>query len=458
MISNSLKANNVPVQEKIGIGLPRGSGTGYMYEFVESLFMMFGYSPCNYKLLTAAKVHHVARNTIIENFLKTNMQYLLFIDSDMIWEPDSLARLYVLIQNKNVDIATGIYFGKGRPFFPVIRKLDLKAGCYNIFTEWGNNPFEVDGAGLGFMLIPRYVLEAMKQPYTDWTGGFSEDLNFCLKAKKNHGFKIWADPLVKLGHVGQKVFTSADWAAQHKPSVEAYVREAMIGTKQTLDRWYPNRRKELGIHPLDFANPNTQKHWDKVYSSEGIKNNWRTYPEKAKRVIEKIDLIFHGKEFKALELGCGLPIFAKKLKEKLPKCKYKGIDISQVAVNAMNNAGFLAEKRDVPPIREDKQDLVVGLELLEHLDDDKRLELIKDVASILGDDGLAIFSVPDNCMPPEQVTEHRIMFSMASFAKFLEKVFDNVDIERVESRPSHLQGFVKKVSYLVAKCSNGREK
>ena len=458
MTSSSLKVNNVPGQEKIGIGLPRGADTGYKFEFIESLFMMFGHSPCGYKLFTAAKVHHIARNTIIENFLKSNMQYLLFIDSDMIWEPDSLARLYDLVQNKNVDIATGIYFGKGRPFFPIIRKLDLKAGCYNIYTEWGNEPFEVDGAGLGFMLIPRYVLEAMKQPYTDWTGGFSEDLNFCLKAKKDHGFKIWADPLVKLGHVGSKVFTSADWAEQHKPSMKAYVRESMIGTKRTLDNWYPNRRKDLGIHPLDFANPNTQKHWDKVYSSEGTKENWRTYPEKVKFVVSVIRLEFKDIPFKVLEIGCGLPIFAKELKKRLPKCQYKGLDISEVAVRTMNNAGFLAEMRELPPIKEDKQDLVVGLEILEHLDDDKRLELIKGVSSIIGSDGLAIFSVPDNCMPPEQVTEHRIMFNMDSFEDFLVKAFKSVRVERVESRPSHLPELSAKVSYLVAKCSNRRKK
>ena len=448
----------IPADTKIAIGLPRGADTMYHYETIESMFMMFGQSPCQYKMISVSKVHHVARNTIVEHFLDTDMDYLLFIDSDMIWEPDSVELAYNLIQQEQVDIVTGIYFTKGAPHLPVIKKLDIDAGCYNIFVEWGNQPFEVDGAGLGFMLISRKVLEAMKQPLFTWDGGFSEDLNFCLKAKKDHGFKIWADPLVKLGHVGSKVFTSADWAKQHKPSMKAYVRESMVGTKRTLDNWYPNRRKDLGIHPLDFANPNTQKHWDKVYSSEGTKENWRTYPEKVKFVVSAICLEFKDTPFKVLEIGCGLPIFAKELKKRLPKCQYKGLDISEVAVRTMNNAGFLAEMRELPPIKEDKQDLVVGLEILEHLDDDKRLELIKGVSSIIGSDGLAIFSVPDNCMPPEQVTEHRIMFNMDSFEDFLVKAFKSVRVERVESRPSHLPELSAKVSYLVAKCSNRRKK
>jgi len=41
---------------------------------------------------------------------------------------------------------------------------------------------------MGFCLIARHVLEAMKPPHCDWVGGFSEDLYFFLKAKKDHGF------------------------------------------------------------------------------------------------------------------------------------------------------------------------------------------------------------------------------------------------------------------------------
>ena len=94
---------SVPTTAKIAIGLPRGADTKYHYEWIRSLFHMFGKSPCNYKMISESKVHHVARNSIIEKFLKTDMEYLLFIDSDIIFEPDSLELVYELIQNSHVE-------------------------------------------------------------------------------------------------------------------------------------------------------------------------------------------------------------------------------------------------------------------------------------------------------------------------------------------------------------------
>ena len=66
-------ANKVPLDERIAIGLPRGADTMYHYETIESLFSMFGNSPCNYKMISVDKVHHVARNEIMQHFLETNM-------------------------------------------------------------------------------------------------------------------------------------------------------------------------------------------------------------------------------------------------------------------------------------------------------------------------------------------------------------------------------------------------
>ena len=178
--------NTVPPKTRVAIGLPRGSDTGYKYEFIESIFMMFGFSPCAYKMISVNKVHHQARNDIIEEFLATDMEYLLFIDSDMIWEPDSLAYAYETMQRDDVDIVTGIYFTKANPHLPVLKKLSMTAGCFSIFTEWGNEPFEVDGSGMGFMLIPRYVLEETKADIVT-IGEAEETIIELLKCKREKG-------------------------------------------------------------------------------------------------------------------------------------------------------------------------------------------------------------------------------------------------------------------------------
>lgn len=443
---------SVPQTAKIAVGLPRGSDTMYHYEWILSMFKMFGKSPCNYKLISVSKVHHIARNEIMDKFLKTDMDYLLFIDSDMIWEPDSLELAYELIQNSHVDIVTGIYYTKNEPHLPVIKKLDLKAGCYDNYESWGNRPFEVDGAGMGFMLISRQVIESMKQPLCEWKGGFAEDLNFCLKAKKDFGFKIWAHPGIKLGHVSKTTITNFHWMKQHKPSIAAWMRENKKFTTITLKKWYPNWREELGIHPLQFKNPNTKEYWDKIYQEEG-KNSWRTYPEKYQYLIKEIGKMYkRGDDFKVVELGCGVGIFAKKLRSAFPKMKYLGVDISQVGVDICKKEGFDAVCRKLPDelnIAYDV-DLTVGLELLEHLDDEPRLQLMKEVSKFSKD---TIFSVPDNCMYPEDVPEHRAIFTKDSYEKFMKKSFKNVRIESVASRWSDLTG--GREHFLIAFCNNG---
>jgi len=448
---------NIPGNERIAIGLPRGADTGYKYETIESLFRMFGQSPCNYKMISASKVHHIARNEIMQNFLGTDMNYLLFIDSDMIWEPDSLELAYNLIQHPDVDIVTGIYYQKGEPHLPIIKKLDLDAGCYNIFIEWGSEPFEVDGTGMGFMLIPKYVIEKMKQPFCTWDGGFSEDLNFCLKAKKDGNFKIWAHPQIKLGHIGDRVVTSFDWVQQFKPGMRAYIREAMVGTKQWLKATYPNWREDLGIHPMQFKNINTAEHWDELYTVEGgVKENWRRYPEKFDFIINRL-LSDIEADAKVLELGCGVGVFAQMLKAKYPSVSYLGLDISQVAIDELKKIGLDGKVQEIPPIGiEEQQDVVLGLEFLEHFDDKPRLQVIKETSELIGETGMAILSVPNDIMPPEEVAEHRVKYTQEEFEKFLKKAFEEVRVNQLLSRPSLLSE--NKFGYLVAVCTNRQRK
>jgi len=443
----------IPGDEKICLGFPRGSDTAYRWETIESLFMMFGRSPCKYKMISVDKVHHIARNKIMEEFLETDMNYLLFIDSDMIWEPDSLELAYNLIQHPMVDIVTGIYFTKGAPHLPVIRKLDLDAGCYNIYMEWGNQPFEVDGSGMGFMLISREVLEKMKQPFCTWDGGFAEDLNFCLKAKKDYGFRIWAHPGIKLGHIGSKVVTNFDFMQQFKPGIKAYVREAMYNSKKYLQEVYPDWRETLGIHPSMFKNINTADYWDKLYKLEGgEEKNWRRYPEKFDFIVN--DLLKDIPErANVLELGCGVGVFAKKLKEAHPDINYFGIDISPLAIEELKKIGLNGEAKSLPPIEVgNKYDVILGFEFLEHLDEEPRLKTVEEASKILSKDGLAIFSSPDDCMGSDEVAEHRVKFTKDSFKEFLGKAFKNVTVHQIASRPSLFSKGT--FNFLVAVCDN----
>jgi hypothetical protein len=209
---------------KIFIGIPTYDG---------KLSIKLAYSLC--QLMTAAMRHgisvhlaHVtgcsiitmARNRLVEQFLKTDCTELLFIDSDVIAQAEDILRL--VAQSGDKDITAGNYPRRAsdKKFF-----MDL------YFDENGDLEFDgpmmrINRVGTGFMLIRRHVIEAVaekssKYQSNDGSGDVSnvfefkvednqfvgEDYAFCDKAVAE-GFKIWTDVEISLPHVGQEEFTS----------------------------------------------------------------------------------------------------------------------------------------------------------------------------------------------------------------------------------------------------------
>jgi 2-polyprenyl-3-methyl-5-hydroxy-6-metoxy-1,4-benzoquinol methylase len=59
-------------------------------------------------------------------------------------------------------------------------------------------------------------------------------------------------------------------------------------------------------------------------------------------------------------------------------------------------------------------DCVVCTEVIEHLEDPQAA--VDNILKLLKSDGLFMFSVPDNRLPPEEEPEHKQVFTPASFA------------------------------------------
>jgi len=154
---------------------------------------------------------HRARMEMAATFLRAKeFSHLFWIDADMDYEPEGVAALH----NLNVDIAVGLYAMK-RPDMPLSA---WRNGRLVRIEECPSEPFEVDYAGTGFMLLSRNVLETVAARVPWWEGANgpvpalfmtpihdgcleSEDYNFCRQAREA-GFKVIADPSVKLGHYG----------------------------------------------------------------------------------------------------------------------------------------------------------------------------------------------------------------------------------------------------------------
>lgn len=186
-----------------------------------------------------------ARNELARLFLEKEMDYLMFIDADIQFDGNAVAQLMAADR----DVVCGIYPKKEIDWAKVGQA--AKAGRENlsdyagafvfnmVHNESGHVETDNDGVieirhgGTGFMLIKRRVfLDLMPhvptyrtstfknvdgeyaKPLTheffatsiDHTGALlSEDYHFCELWRK-HGGKIYANPFIKLEHVGTYIY------------------------------------------------------------------------------------------------------------------------------------------------------------------------------------------------------------------------------------------------------------
>lgn len=162
----------------------------------------------------------MARNSLVDQFLKSDCTELLFIDADVIAQPEDILRL--LAQSGDKDITAGMYprRAKDRRFF-----LDFYLDEEDNL-EFDGAMMRVNRVGTGFMLIRRHVVEDIanrSQKYLgmDGVGSISnvfefsmldgkfvgEDYTFCDKAGAL-GYSAWVDVEINLPHVGTEEFTN----------------------------------------------------------------------------------------------------------------------------------------------------------------------------------------------------------------------------------------------------------
>ena len=195
-----------------------------------------------------------ARNYLVDEFLRSDCTHLMFIDSDIGFDPNDVIALSVIAkENTDKDIVCGPYPKKCIAWEKIKRAVDKGFADKDpsnlekyvgdfVFNPKGNTtsipldePVEVLEGGTGFMMIRREALEKFGKAYPQYyykpdhvrTEHFdgsreilmafqaevdpvskrylSEDYWFCQKAQEI-GLKTWLCPWMKLQHTGSYVF------------------------------------------------------------------------------------------------------------------------------------------------------------------------------------------------------------------------------------------------------------
>lgn len=147
------------------------------------------------------------RNKVVEDALEFKQDLLLFLDTDMSFQPEMIVRMIKVMEANKCDAVTGVYTWKKPPYLPqLFDKFSKRTNSFPIIQGFPmNRTFFVGGAGMGCIMIKAEVFKRNKKPWFKFVEkgeskvlkrGCGEDLYFFWKCKP----KTVCDPTIQAGH------------------------------------------------------------------------------------------------------------------------------------------------------------------------------------------------------------------------------------------------------------------
>ena len=156
-------------------------------------------------------VYH-ARNNLARQALKSDADWVLWLDSDMVFAPDTLQRMLKVCKDNDIDFLTAVCFRRKPPYTPCLfdrlEKVD-KGASYTALMSVPEGLFKVGGCGFAGVLMSSDVFLSVQSKFGrmfDPMDGFGEDVSFCWRARQC-GYDIWCDSSIEFGHVGNCIVT-----------------------------------------------------------------------------------------------------------------------------------------------------------------------------------------------------------------------------------------------------------
>ncbi len=333
-----------------------------------------------------------SRNELVELAMKMDPDYILFLDTDNLVPTTALDNLIKVMEEKDADLVTALYFQKAKPYLPVIREYKL-GGFWNIENPELGTVIAIDGCGMGCCLINPRVFKKLEYPwfkfnYETWGRKrihLSEDLWFCRNMLRA-GMKLYCDASLISSHIGA-IIDVFEYMSLFK------VREDLISDRNDLMGMIEQYtgENELEVTQKTKIGPTLMKEeWEKKSPKTGeeIKKFYKEtknylydlglwhMSNRRQFDIELVDKIIDLKPKNVLEFGCGIGQNAIMIaREKMD------VTIADLDSYTLKFAEFRFKEKDIsykvwktdiedmPPDK--KYDLILCFDVLEHLPDEE---------------------------------------------------------------------------------------
>lgn len=352
-------------------------------------------------------VAHKAQNAIVRQFLQSDCDTLLTLDSDAMVEADFLERFRTYEPGMAYDVLQAFYPRRGWPPRAIWMKRNALGQMTEYFVTDPEQLDDVDTVGTHACLFRRKVFETMlgdNDPATfDWFyyprhSMTSEDSAFSLEAKAA-GFRLGATAAIRAGHLFEGV---TDWNAYQE-----YID--LTGRRPLLQRW-----DELCRLVAEFTGESVDMVSARAIDSAGlVGTRWReARPETADEWRAFYGLADNGYLYDLIQWNCS-PVYAQITN---PLRQYSGMRVLVIGGGLGTEAALLAERNrvdvfDLPGVLRNfcrfrfrdaavdvlggtlrdiagPYDLIVAIDTIEHVHPDEIVSVLANIEWLLADGGV----------------------------------------------------------------------
>lgn len=172
--------------------------------FVQSVLAMDKVGDVRLEFLPGNLIY-VARDILAAMAVEFGTDYVLWLDSDMVFPSDIMQSL---MAHSDREIISALYFRRAAPFNPVLfKKVNIRNRAEDpASVEYDDYPantlFTAEGIGFGCVLTKTSILAEMFDKYGtcfEPIHSLGEDVSFCQRAREL-GHDVWCHSGIQVGH------------------------------------------------------------------------------------------------------------------------------------------------------------------------------------------------------------------------------------------------------------------